>query len=115
VAAQLSMLSLALCCLAAVAFYRRRRGVLILAALLFFPVTAAATVSVWWAISHVLAMCIIAATLALPIVLIALFLVDLIWAPFCFEMTYATIPCWILCPLGVLLNYVGLAVNVRPN
>jgi len=107
VVALLNALSFALLAVAAVAFFRQRRLVLALAAVLFFPVAAAATVLIWWPISPVAAVLILAVTLGVPLVALAVFAIDFIWAPFCLEMTYLTFLCWILCPLAVLLNYAG--------
>ena len=111
-ALQLNALSLALLAVAGVAFFRQRRGVLVIAAVLFFPLTAAATVGLWWPLSPPAAALILALTLGVPLIALALFAVDVAWAPFCFEMTYLTILCWLLCPLAVVLNYVAMALGL---
>ena len=39
---------------------------------------------------------------------VLLYLVDRAFAPFCVEMTYALLICWLFGPLLVLANFVGL-------
>jgi len=107
----LNTLSLALLALAATSYVRRRFAILWGAALLFFPVTAAAAVLTWWPLSPALAAVIVALTLGISLCALALFGIDVAWAPFCLEMTYLTVLCWILCPLAVLLDYLGLALR----
>ena len=104
-------LSFALLALAAVSYARWRRVTLAVAAALFFPVTAVAVVTTWWAMSPALAAAILAVTVGVPLVCLALYGIDVLWAPFCMEMTYVTVWCWILCPVAVALNYVGMAVR----
>jgi hypothetical protein len=106
----LNTLSLALLALAATSYVRRRFAILCGAALLFFPVTAAATVLTWWPLSPALAVAILALTLGVSLCALALFGIDVAWAPFCLEMTYLTFLCWTLFPLAVLLNFLGLAL-----
>lgn len=110
-------LSFALLALAAVSYPRWRRRTLAVAGVLFFPATAVAVVLTWWPVSPLLAIVILAVTLGIPLGCLALFGIDVIWAPFCMEMTYVTVWCWILCPLAVMLNYVGMAVSAswRPS
>ncbi len=109
----LNTVSLALLVLAAVAYIRRRPGVLWPVAALFFPVTGVATVLIWWPVSPALTVLVIALTLGVSLGALALFAIDVAWAPFCLEMTYLTFICWVLCPLAVLVNYVGaLALSV---
>ena len=110
-AVHLNMLSFALLALAATSYARRRFVTLWGAAILFFPVTGAAAVTTWWAVSPALAVVIVALTLGVSLSALALFGIDVAWAPFCVEMTYLTFLCWILCPLVVLLNYLGLALR----
>jgi len=108
---QTNALSFGLLALAAVAYSHWRRTTLAVAAALFFPVTAAATLLTWWPVSAAAALCVLCLGVGVPLVCLGLFLVDLIWAPFCMEMTYLTLWCWVLCPLCVALNYVGMAVR----
>ncbi len=109
--ANLNALSLALIAVAAVAYARHRRFALTAAAVLFFPVTGAATVMSWYATSPTLAVVILAATLGVSLVALALIGIDVTWAPFGVQMTYGAALCWLLCPAAVLLNYVGMAVQ----
>ncbi len=104
----LSTLSFALLVLAAVAYSRQRFVALWAAGTLFFCTTGLATVVIWWPVSPSLAVLILAVGLGGSLAVLALFAIDVIWAPFCLEMTYVTALCWILCPLVVLLNYAGL-------
>ena len=108
-AVHLNTLSFVLLALAATSYVRRRSAILWGAALLFFPVTAAASVLTWWPLSPALAAAIVVLTLGVSLGALALFGIDVAWAPFCVEMTYLTVLCWILCPLAVLLNHLGLA------
>jgi len=105
-----NVLSLALLGVAAVAFFRQKRGVLVVSAALFLPVTAIATVALWGPISVLGAGVIVAVTLAVPVLLLGIVLIDVLWAPFCLEMTYLGLLCWVLCPLAVVVNYAALAI-----
>jgi len=102
---QLNILSFALLSLAAVAYARRRFHVFWAAAGLFFPIAAWTTVATWWQVSPLFTIILLALTLGISVLALALFAVDVIWAPFCLEMTYLTPLCWILCPLLVFANY----------
>ena len=106
----LNTMSLALFGLAAAAYARRRGTVLLAAAVLFFPVAAGATLAVWWPLCPTAGSLILALTLGVPLALMAVFAVDVIWAPFCLEMTYLTFLCWLICPVGVGLNWIGSAL-----
>jgi hypothetical protein len=54
----------------------------------------------------------LAATLGLSLVALALYAIDCLWAPFCLEMTYVALTCWVLWPLLVLVDLVGLLVKL---
>ena len=103
--------SLALLALAAVSYARRRRAVLAAAAALFFPITAGAVLLCWSPISGAAAVLIILLTLAPSLIALGLFLLDFTLAPFCVEMTYACLVCWVLCPLAVGLNWLALLIG----
>jgi hypothetical protein len=51
------------------------------------------------------------ATLGLNLCILLLYFIDLIWAPFCLELRYLTLLCWILSPLAVVLNFAGLLLQ----
>ena len=106
----LNTLSLALLLIAALAYTRHWPAVLWSLAALFFPVTGIATVLIWWPVSPTLTLAVLLVTLGVPLIALALFTIDVVWAPFCLEMTYPTFVCWILCPLAVLANWMGLLV-----
>ncbi len=108
--ANLNALSFVLLVLAGVSYVRHRGAVLTAAAALFFPVTAASTVLTWWGFSPALGLAILLLTLGISLVCLALFGIDVVWAPFCLEMTYLTVLCWVLCSAVVLLNYIGMGV-----
>ena len=110
-AVDLNIMSFALLALAGVSYARRRFMTLWGAAALFFPVTGAAAVTTWWTLSPTLTIIILLFTLGTSLVALAMFAVDVIWAPFCLEMTYLALLCWILCPLAVLFNYLGLVLR----
>jgi hypothetical protein len=108
-ALQLSILSLALLVAAAMAFTRQRAAVLVACGGLFMPVAAAATVAVYWAAPEV-AVALLAIGLVLPAVGLALFAIDRVWAPFCLEMTYAGLLCWLAWPALVAADFLGLVL-----
>ncbi|MGD2174280.1 MAG: hypothetical protein PVJ27_02665 [Candidatus Brocadiaceae bacterium] len=105
------MLSLALFGAAAVAYSRQRTLALCACGALFVPVAAGATVLVYWPISPALAALLLAGTLGVSLVGLLLYALDRLWAPFCLEMTYATMVCWLLWPLLVVVNFAGLALR----
>lgn len=107
-ALDLSMMSLALLAAAAVAFTRHRRMVLMVCCGLFVPTAGLATMAVWWTLSPTLAVLLLSVTLGLPFLALLLYAVDLTLAPFCLEMTYLAMLCWILWPVLVMVNFVGL-------
>jgi hypothetical protein len=108
----LNTLCFLLFALAAASYVRQRFVGLWLAGLLFFPLTGLATVWTWWPVSPLAAILILVGTLGVPLVCLALFAIDVMWAPFCLEMAYLTILCWVLCPQAVLLNYLGAALHI---
>lgn len=107
----LNILSFALLSLAGVAYGRRRPQVLWPSVALFFPVSAWAAVATWWQGAPVFTLVLLGFTLGLSAVALLLFAVDVVFAPFCLEMTYLTPLCWILCPLLVLVNLAGLCIT----
>lgn len=102
------MLSLALLGAGAVAFTRQRTAGLLACAGLFVPVAAAAALTVYWPVSPVLAVLLLCVTEGLPLAALALYVIDRTLAPFCVEMTYAVLICWVLWPVLVLANFLGL-------
>jgi len=103
----LNTISLALLIVAGVGYVRRRPVVLWTAAGVFFAAGGAATILIWWPLSPVLAVLVLGLTLGVSLAALALFAIDVTWAPFCLEMTYLTFLCWVLCPAAVLVNYLG--------
>lgn len=107
----LSIVSLALFVGTAAAFAGRRPVLLCALGAAFVPVAAATTVALWWGANHGLAIALLAVGLGLPLLGLALYAIDRIWAPFCLEMTYATLLCWVLWPALVVVNLVAAAVH----
>jgi len=107
-ALDLNILSLALLGASAVAFARRRKFVLLACGIFFAASTALATLAVYWPMSPAAALVLLAAGEGLPLAAVLLYLVDRAFAPFCVEMTYALLICWVFWPLLVLANFVGL-------
>jgi maltodextrin utilization protein YvdJ len=107
----MNIASLVLLALAAVSYAGRRFHMLAGAAVLFFLVTGAATMMTWWSVSPALTVIILAVTLGLSLAALSLFAIDVVWAPFCAEMTYLMVLCWVLCPLAVVLNFLGLTLR----
>ena len=108
----LSGLSLGLLAAAAVAFTRQRRAVMVACGGLFVPVAVVATVAVWWPLSPAVAVALLALGMGLPLVGLALFAADWLLAAFALEMTYATVLAWLIWPLLVGANFVGLALRL---
>jgi hypothetical protein len=111
VALDLNMLALALLGAAAVAFTRQRRLAMFVCGSLFVGTAALGVLAVWWPVSPPLAVVLLAAGLGLPLAGLLLFAVDLAFAPFCIEMTYPAMLCWLFWPAVVLANYVGIAIR----
>ena len=105
---ELNILSFALLALGAVAYARRRSAVLWAAGVLFFPVAACATVATFWQAMPLFTVFLLALTLGVSLSALMLYAIDVVFAPFCFEMTYLTVLCWLLCPLLVLIDFLGL-------
>jgi len=104
----LNILSLSLLALAAVSYGRRRFCVLWAAGVLFFPIAAWASVATYWDWCPLFTITLLALTLGTSLVALLLYAIDVVFAPFCVEMTYLTILCWLLCPLLVLVNFAGV-------
>ncbi len=105
----LSILSAVLLAATAAAFALRRPTLLCALGAVFVPVAAATTVHLYWGPAPWLAVALLAVGLGLPLLGLALYAVDVIWAPFCVEMTYATLICWVLWPGLVAVNLVVAA------
>jgi len=108
---QLNILSFALLGAGAVAYARRRFAVLWAVGVLFFPVAASATVVTFWQPLPLFAVFLLTLTLGVSLAALALYGIDVVFAPFCFEMTYLTVLCWLLCPLLVFINFLGLLAH----
>ena len=108
----LCMLAVGLVGCGAVAFARRCRVAMVGCLALFVPVAAAATVAVWWPLSPTLALVLLAVLEGVPLVGVVLYGIDLAFAPFCLEMTYAALLCWLGWPLLVLVDFLGLLVRL---
>jgi len=106
----LNILSLALLGTAAVAFSRQRTLVLFVCGGLFVPVAGTAALAVYWPVSPALAVGLLCVTLGLPLLALLLYAVDVVFAPFCVEMTYPGMVCWVLWPVLVAAEFVGLLV-----
>jgi hypothetical protein len=105
------VLALALYGAAAVAFTRQRRAVTIACCALFVPVATLATVAVWWPVGPGVGVALLIIGMALPLGTLLLFAIDLVWAPFSLEMTYPALLCWVLWPLLVAADFVGLLIG----
>ncbi len=105
--ATLTLFAAALLVVGSVAYIQRKRRILAIAGALFFPICSGALVSSWGPISTALTAIFLVGTLGLSLFALALFAIDVIWAPFALEMTYLTFLCWILCPVAVILSGVG--------
>jgi hypothetical protein len=110
-ALDMNALSLALLGAAAVAFTRQRRAALLVCGGLFVPAAAAATAATFWPVSPAAAVLAMAATLGPSVLGLALYAVDRVFAPFCLEMTYAGMLCWVLWPVLVAVDFAGLLLR----
>jgi hypothetical protein len=111
-AAYLNVLAMALFALAGMAFTRQRRLVLVCGGGLFVLVATWTALTVWWPVSPVGAVCLLAVLMGLPLAALLVFAVDVIWTPFCLEMTWPAMVCWILWPALVLVNAAGLVARL---
>ncbi|MCD6416580.1 MAG: hypothetical protein J7M08_07785 [Planctomycetes bacterium] len=93
------------------AFGRRRTLSMLVCGGVFVPAAAAATLVVYWPLSPVLAVALLAFGLGLPLLALLLYVIDRAFAVFCLEMTYPALICWILWPLLVAVNFAGLALR----
>ena len=109
-ALDLNVLALALLGAAAMAFTRQRRLVLAVCGTLFVPAAVLGAVAVYWSLSPALTIVLLAVTMALPLLALGAYAVDVLFAPFCVEMTYPAMICWVLWPLLMAANFVGLLV-----
>ncbi len=104
-----SILSAVLLVATAATFAGRRPVLLCVTGGLFVPVAAATTVLLYWGPATWLAGVLLGVGIGLPLLGLALYAVDRIWAPFCLEMTYATLLCWVLWPALVVVNLIVAA------
>lgn len=102
------MFSLVLLGAAAVAFTRQRAMVMIVCAGLFVVSSGLAALALYWALSSAFTIALLGVTLGLPLLTLLLYAVDLALAPFCVEMTYPAMLCWLLWPVLVAVNAVGM-------
>jgi len=58
-------------------------------------------------VSPALTLALLGLGVGVPLGLLALYVIDRIWAPFCVEMTYATFLCWVLWPALVVADLAG--------
>ncbi len=107
----LNTVALAFFAAAAWAFWSRRQLLVTLFGALFVPTAGSAAILVFWPVSPVLAFAVMLPTLGLSLMGLLLFFIDRVWAPFCLEMTYAALLCWVLWPALLALNLAGFAAR----
>jgi ABC-type proline/glycine betaine transport system permease subunit len=110
-ALHLDIFALAVLAAAAVAFTRQRRPVLLVCAGLFVCVGSAGAWLSWSPVSPVLARALLAVAMGLPLLTLLLYAVDRLWAPFCVEMTYPAMVCWLLWPALAAAAFCGLLLH----
>ncbi|MFO8008474.1 MAG: hypothetical protein R6V05_12145 [Candidatus Brocadiia bacterium] len=110
-AVDLNILSLALLATSAVAFSRQRTLVMVVCGALFVPTQAAGLLAVYWPVSPPAALTILALTLGLSLVCLALYAVDRLCAVFCLEMTYVATLVWLIWPVATAAGFLGLALR----
>lgn len=106
----LNLLSLVLLTMCAYSWSRQLTKALIPCAAVFLAVAGWTTVATLYPWSPTVAVALMAVTLLGSAAAVTLYVIDVVWAPFCLEMTYMLIICWILCPLLVAANFIGLAL-----
>jgi len=94
-----------------VAFSRRRTFVVVACGAMFVPMATGAALLSWWPVSHAAGVGLVALLMGLPLLGLAAYALDRVCACFTFEMTYATLLCWVLWPVLVLAGYVGMLVS----
>jgi hypothetical protein len=109
--ASLTVTATVLLAATAYAFAQQWRILLVLFGTLFVPAAGAATVAVYWPLHPLLAVVLLSVTLGISLAGLLLYAVDRIWAPFCIEMTYAALVCWLLWPLLMAADLAGLAAR----
>ncbi len=107
-ALDMSVLSLALLAAAAVAFTRQRKAAMLVCGGAFVPTVVVATVSVFWSWSAAFTVALLAVLLGLPLLTLFLFWVDMAFAPFCIQMTYPGMLCWVFWPALLCADFLGL-------
>jgi hypothetical protein len=113
--AYLNMLATALLAATAMAFTRQRRFVMVCCGALFVLAAVWTTVAVWWAVSAVAAVVILMVLIGIPLLALLVFAVDYVWTPFCLEMTWPGMICWLFWPALVALNALCLALRLFPG
>lgn len=93
------------------AYFYQRRITLAISAAAFCYTSSAGMFAVWTSFGNWLAFTLWGATLGLSLCILLLYFIDLIWAPFCLELRYLTLLCWMLGPLAVVLNFAGLLLQ----
>ena len=109
-ARDLTILAAALLVATAVAFTRQRRMVMTVCGALFVAVATAATLALYGPASPTFTAALLAATMGLPLLTLALYAVDLLLSPFCAQMSYPAMLCWVLWPVLVAADLVGLVL-----
>lgn len=105
-----NLLAAALLLGAALAFVRRRPVLLVFCGACFVPAAGAGAVLAFWGWSAPATVILLALTLGVSLLGLLLYVIDRIWAPFCLEMTYAALLCWVLWPVLVAINLAGSVV-----
>jgi hypothetical protein len=111
-AAYLNVLATALLAAAAMAFTRQRRFTLVCCGGLFVLIATWTTLAIWWAVGPALAVAILAVLMGLSLLALLLFAIDVIWTPFCLEMTWVGMICWVFWPVLVAADAVGLVARL---
>ncbi len=75
---------------------------------LFVLAACLAALSIYWGRSPAFSLVLLGVTMALPLLALALYAADRAFAPFCVEMTYPAMLCWVLWPVLVAANFAGL-------
>lgn len=92
-------------------YTKQSKMLLYVSGILYIFSAVAATVIIWPGISPVAAALIIGITIVIPATGLLIFLIDFVFAPFCLEMRYLVIAWWLLTPLALPMNAMGIFLS----
>ncbi len=101
-------LSAMLFVLMSLTYYKQKKLILYISGFFYIIFTVSATLIIWSPLSGTAAIFILLLTIVLPGMALSVFLIDYLFAVFCLEMRYLTLLWWLLTPMAIPLNFLGL-------